>query len=198
MKTDGKLRLLLSGEWAIQLSGREPVRVLPGEVFIVEVAGKMKRTRLAQRADGKYHSTTGLELRDGMRARFFVQRNIIKGDSAKTNENCPKSTGGTLVRVRTAYDRPSRRHGREHQASAPGSERIVRQKKRLTDADQLAYYAVRLLEITAELRPYGERALNLSRDEAWDVRTELLTVVKRLRAVQERLMDRVYKDKAWR
>jgi hypothetical protein len=74
MKTDGTLRQFPSGEWAIQVSGREPVRILAGEVFMVKVAGKMKRTRLAQRADGKYHSTTGLELRDGMQARFFDQR----------------------------------------------------------------------------------------------------------------------------
>jgi hypothetical protein len=64
----------------------------------------------------------------------------------------------------------------------------VKRKKQPTDGDQLA---VRLLEITAELRPYGERALNLSRDEAWEIRTELLTVIDRLRTVQARLMDRV-------
>jgi hypothetical protein len=69
----------------------------------------------------------------------------------------------------------------------------MRKKTKPTDADRLADYAVRLLEIAAELRPYGKRALSLSRDEAWDIRTELLTVV--LRAVQERLMDRIYKDK---
>jgi hypothetical protein len=50
----------------------------------------------------------------------------------------------------------------------------VKRKRQPTDGDQLAAYAVRLLEITAELQPYGERALNLSRDEAWDIRTELL------------------------
>jgi hypothetical protein len=68
-------------------------------------------------------------------------------------------------------------------------------KKNPTDSDQLAYYAVRLLEITAEMRPYGKRALKLSRDEAWDIRTELLTVISRLTDVQARLMDRIYKDR---
>jgi hypothetical protein len=38
----------------------------------------------------------------------------------------------------------------------------------------------------------GERALDLSRDEAWDIRTELLTVMNRLRTLQERLVDRIY------
>jgi hypothetical protein len=71
----------------------------------------------------------------------------------------------------------------------------MRKKKIPTDADRLADYAVRLLEIAAELRPYGKRALRLSRDEAWDIRTELLTVLNVLRTVQERLMDRIYKDK---
>jgi hypothetical protein len=71
----------------------------------------------------------------------------------------------------------------------------VRRKKQPTHADQLADYAVRLLEIATELRPYGKRPLKLSRDEAWDIRTELLTVLKVLRTVQERLMDRIYETR---
>jgi Lon protease-like protein len=66
----------------------------------------------------------------------------------------------------------------------------VRRKKQPTDADQLADYAVRLLEIATE-----KRALKLSRDEAWDIRTELFTVLKVLRTVQERLMDRIYETR---
>jgi hypothetical protein len=76
-----------------------------------------------------------------------------------------------------------------------GSRPIVKRKKQPTDGDKLADYAVRLLEITAELQPYEQRALNLSRDEAWDIRTELLTVIGRLRTLQERLMDRVYETR---
>jgi len=72
---------------------------------------------------------------------------------------------------------------------------MVKRRKQPTDAEQLAYYAARLLEITVELEPYGERALNLSRDEAWDIRTELLTVINRLRTLQARLMDRIYKTR---
>ena len=71
----------------------------------------------------------------------------------------------------------------------------MKRKKQPTDADQLAHYAVRLLEITAELQPYAEGALNLSRDEAWDIRTDLLTVTNRLRTLQEQLMDRVYESR---
>ena len=71
----------------------------------------------------------------------------------------------------------------------------MKRKKQPTDGDELAAYAVRLLEITAELRLYGERALNLSRDEAWDIRTGLLTVIDRLRTLQERLMDRIYETR---
>jgi len=74
--------------------------------------------------------------------------------------------------------------------------------KQPTDGDQLAYYAVRLLEITAELRPYSERELNLSRHEAHDIYTELLTVMNRLRTLQERLVDRIYETRqrrtSWR
>jgi hypothetical protein len=66
----------------------------------------------------------------------------------------------------------------------------VRRKKQPTDADQLADCAVRLLEIATE-----KRALKLSRDEAWDIRTELFTVLKVLRTVQERLMDRIYETR---
>ena len=72
---------------------------------------------------------------------------------------------------------------------------MVKRRKQPTDAEQLAYYAVRLLEITVELELYGERALNLSRDEAWDIRTDLLTVMNRLRTMQERLMDRIYETR---
>ena len=71
----------------------------------------------------------------------------------------------------------------------------MKRKKQPAEGDQLAAYAVRLLEITAELRPYGERALNLSRDEAWDIRIELLTVIDRLKTLQGRLMDRIYETR---
>jgi hypothetical protein len=58
----------------------------------------------------------------------------------------------------------------------------VKRKKQPTGVDQLADYAVRLLEIAAELR-------------AWGIRTELLKVMNVLRTVQERLMDRVYETR---
>jgi hypothetical protein len=57
----------------------------------------------------------------------------------------------------------------------PRPRRLVKRKNQRTDADQLADYAARLLEITAELC------------------TELLTVIDVLRTVQARFMDRIYK-----
>jgi hypothetical protein len=74
MKTDGKLRQLTSGQWAIQAPGREPVTIVAGEVILVEVNGKLKRTRFRLRADGKYYSTTGVALCEGLRAGFYDQR----------------------------------------------------------------------------------------------------------------------------
>ena len=71
----------------------------------------------------------------------------------------------------------------------------MKRKRQPTDGDQLAHYAVRLLEITARFEPHGERALNLSRDEAWDIRTELLTVMDRLRTLEERLVDRIFETR---
>jgi hypothetical protein len=67
--------------------------------------------------------------------------------------------------------------------------------RKRTDADRLFYYAVRLLEVSVDMRPYGERALNLSRHDAWDLRTELLTVINRLGELQERLIYRISEDK---
>jgi hypothetical protein len=67
---------------------------------------------------------------------------------------------------------------------------MVKRRKQPTEAEPLAYHAVRLLEILVELEPYGERALNLSRD-AWDIPT----VTNRLRTLQERLMDRAYETR---
>ena len=68
---------------------------------------------------------------------------------------------------------------------------IVQRKKRPTDIDQLAAYTVRLLE--SEFEPYGERALNPSRHQAWEVRNDLLTAMDHL--LQERLVDRIYETR---
>ena len=81
--TESTLRQQPGGQWAIAAPGREPVSIVAGEVFLLEVLGERKpqRVRLMQR-DGQWRavlSTSGsierrVELRDGLRAGFFDQR----------------------------------------------------------------------------------------------------------------------------
>ena len=76
------LRQLPSGGWAIQVPGREPVPIVAGEIFLLEVQGerRMMRVRMEWK-DGRWYAVlyTGrgarrVELRDGLRAGFFDQR----------------------------------------------------------------------------------------------------------------------------
>ena len=76
------LRQLHSGEWAIQVPGHEPVPIVAGENFLLEVQGerRMMRVRM-ERKEGRWSAVlyTGraarrVELRDGLRAGFFDQR----------------------------------------------------------------------------------------------------------------------------
>ena len=76
------LRQLPSGGWAIQVPGREPVQIVAGEIFLLEVQGerRMMRVRMEWK-DGRWYAVlyTGrgarrVELRDGLRAGFFDQR----------------------------------------------------------------------------------------------------------------------------
>jgi hypothetical protein len=81
--TESTLCLQPSGQWAIVAPGREPVNIVAGEVFLLEVLGerKMKQVRMMQR-DGQWramlsssgHIERRVELRDGLRAGFFDQR----------------------------------------------------------------------------------------------------------------------------
>ena len=73
------LRQLPSGGWAIQVPGREPVPIVAGEIFLLEVQGerRMMRVRMEWK-DGRWYAVlyTGrgarrVELRDGLRAGFF-------------------------------------------------------------------------------------------------------------------------------
>jgi len=77
-----RLQQLPSGEWAIQVPGREPVPIVAGEIFLLEVQGerRMMRVRMEWK-DGRWYAVlyTGrgarrVELRDGLRAGFFDQR----------------------------------------------------------------------------------------------------------------------------
>jgi len=76
------LRQLPSGGWAIQVPGREPVPIVAGEIFLLEVQGerRMMRVRMEWK-DGRWYAvlytgrgTRRVELRDGLRAGFFDQR----------------------------------------------------------------------------------------------------------------------------
>ena len=81
--TESTLRQQPGGQWAIAAPGREPVSIVAGEVFLLEVLGerKLKWVRI-ERRDGQWRavlSTSGrierrVELRDGLRAGFFDQR----------------------------------------------------------------------------------------------------------------------------
>jgi hypothetical protein len=81
--TESTLRRQPGGQWAIAAPGCEPVNILAGEVFLLEVLGerKLKQVRMMQR-DRHWRavlSNSGpierrVELRDGLRAGFFDQR----------------------------------------------------------------------------------------------------------------------------
>jgi hypothetical protein len=73
-----KLCRLPAGGWAIAAPGRAPVAITEGEVFKIEVAGKMNLARMERRRrpDGtsEWVTAQGYELRDGLRAGFFDGR----------------------------------------------------------------------------------------------------------------------------
>ena len=79
---EGILRMLSSGQWSISAPGREPVAIVAGESFLLEVQGerRMMRVRMEWK-EGRWYAVlyTGrgarrVELRDGLRAGFFDQR----------------------------------------------------------------------------------------------------------------------------
>ena len=77
---EGTLRMQPSGCWAVCRPGREPVEITSGELFRVEVDGKLEPTRMEYRhfedpqgrryrvQPGEYYSVDGYDLRNGMRA----------------------------------------------------------------------------------------------------------------------------------
>ena len=79
---EGVLRMQPSGQWAIASPGREPVPIVAGEMFLLEVQGerRMMRVRMQRNEGGWYAFFSGayrgrrVELRDGLRAGFFDQR----------------------------------------------------------------------------------------------------------------------------
>jgi hypothetical protein len=76
--TEGILQMQPSGRWVVRLPGYEPVEIPAGEIFLLEVQGerKLMRVRMEHR-DGKWYAVVSqrrVELRDGLRAGFFDQR----------------------------------------------------------------------------------------------------------------------------
>jgi hypothetical protein len=69
---EGTLQMQPGGRWAICRAGRMPHEITSGDVFRVEVDGKLKVTRMvfahAQSGGGEYCSVDGYVLRSGMRA----------------------------------------------------------------------------------------------------------------------------------
>jgi hypothetical protein len=74
MSDQGKLCRLPASGWAIVAPGRSPVAIVEGEIFEVEVRGKMRRARMERRRDGQWVTAEGYELRDGARAGFYDGR----------------------------------------------------------------------------------------------------------------------------
>ena len=95
---DGTLHLHSSGRWAILRSGREPFELTSGDVFRVEVDGKLQITRMGNLRDEGYYSVDGYPLRDGMRAAIGVEalprKNARMSDQGKL---CSLPAGGWAI-----------------------------------------------------------------------------------------------------
>jgi hypothetical protein len=65
---EGTLNKMLSGSWAICRSGKNPIEIKHGDIFRIEVDGKMRPTRMEFEGDRGYHSADGYQLRSGLRA----------------------------------------------------------------------------------------------------------------------------------
>jgi hypothetical protein len=70
---EGTLCQQPSGRWAILRRGREPFELTSGDVFRVEVDGKLQITRMGHLLGEGYCSVDGYPLRDGMRAAIGVE-----------------------------------------------------------------------------------------------------------------------------
>ena len=70
MTKEGVLRMQPSGRCAICRPGRAPIEITSGELFRVQVDGKLQATRMEYRHSqpAEYYSIDGYQLRDGLRA----------------------------------------------------------------------------------------------------------------------------------
>jgi len=64
---EGTLNKMQSGRWAVCRSGRNPIEIANGDVFRIEVDGKLRPTRMEFEVGRGYHSVDGYELRSGLR-----------------------------------------------------------------------------------------------------------------------------------
>ena len=65
---EGILRMQSSGRWAVCRPGRDPIEIMSGELFRVEVDGELRLTRMEEVWGEAYYSIDLYPLRDGMRA----------------------------------------------------------------------------------------------------------------------------------
>jgi hypothetical protein len=68
----GTLKLNANGRWTIEREGRLPYELSSGSLFLVEVDGVLRLTRIEYAHDrhggGLYYSVDGCRLADGLRA----------------------------------------------------------------------------------------------------------------------------------
>jgi hypothetical protein len=106
----GKLCRLPAGGWAIAWPGLEPVGIPPGEIFELEVAGKMKmklaRMERRRRPDGtdEWVAARGYELRDGLRAGFFDGRERL---AKPLRRGAPRGRRSGQAAAQTGHGSPS-------------------------------------------------------------------------------------------
>jgi hypothetical protein len=67
-ETEGVLRMQSSGRWAVCRPGRDPIEIMSGALFRVEVDGKLRLTRMEEVWGEGHYSIDLYPLRDGMRA----------------------------------------------------------------------------------------------------------------------------------
>jgi hypothetical protein len=67
-ETEGILRMQSSGRWAVCRPGHDPVEVMSGDLFRVEVDGELRLTRMEEVWGEGYYSIDLYPLREGMRA----------------------------------------------------------------------------------------------------------------------------------
>lgn len=69
-ETEGVLERTDSGRWSIHRPGLLPLEITSGDLFRVEVNGRLKPTRMEYRHGDVpgYYSIDGFELHNGMRA----------------------------------------------------------------------------------------------------------------------------------